>query len=88
MTQANTYAGRSQDERYAMRKGKKQAAQEQPGGAMAVEGSEADAQHSSGQLSEAGKQAWRTGSGIDGGGMDGGGRDIPVRGADRERVKQ
>ncbi|CAB3787143.1 hypothetical protein [Pararobbsia alpina] len=78
MAHINTYAGRSHDEAYAARKGKKQAAQEQAGGAMAVEGSEADDQHSSGQLSEKGKQVWRTGSGLDGGGMDNGGRDIPA----------
>jgi hypothetical protein len=36
---------------------------------MAVEGTQPDKTHSSGQLSEAGKAVWRTGSGIDGGGM-------------------
>lgn len=89
MAHINTYAGRSHDEAYAARKGKKQPAQEQAGGAMAVEGSEADDQHSSGQLSEAGKQAWRTGSGIDGGGMENGGRDIrPGSRAESDRGKR
>ncbi|MFP3563052.1 hypothetical protein [Paraburkholderia sp. SIMBA_030] len=62
------YAGRSQDERVAARKHKKQKAQEQSGGSMAVEGTEPDATHSSGQLSEKGKEVWRRGAGIDGGG--------------------
>ncbi len=79
MAHINTYAGRSHDEAYAARKGKKQPAQEKPGGVMAVDGSEADDQHSSGQLAERGKQVWRTGSGMDGGGMDDGGRDIPAK---------
>jgi hypothetical protein len=35
---------------------------------MAEEGTQPDETHSSGQLSEAGKAVWRTGSGIDGGG--------------------
>jgi hypothetical protein len=68
MTTKTNYAGRSQEERRAQRKGEKQKAQEQPGGHMAEEGTEPDREHSSGKLSEAGKQAWRTGSGIDGGG--------------------
>ena len=77
MEKIETYAGRTQDEKYAERKGHRVAAQEQPGGDMAVEGTEADATHSSGELSERGKQVWRTGSGIDGGGLDNGGADIP-----------
>jgi hypothetical protein len=52
----------------AARKKEKQRAQEQPGGEMAVDGAEADAAHSSGELSERGKEVWRKGSGIDGGG--------------------
>jgi len=62
------YAGRSQEERRAQRKGEKQRAQEQPGGHLAQEGTEPDKNHSSGQLSEEGKKVWQTGSGIDGGG--------------------
>jgi hypothetical protein len=62
------YAGRSQEERIEQRKGKRQKAQEQPGGAMAVEGTEPDKEHSSGVLSEEGRRVWQTGSGIDGGG--------------------
>jgi hypothetical protein len=89
MANDNTYAGRSHDEAYAARKGKRQPAQEPPGGAMAVDGTQADDQHSSGQLSEEGKQVWRTGSGIDGGGMDNGGRDIPAGSvAERDRKKR
>ena len=65
----NAYAGRSQDERVAVRKGKSLPSLEPPGGEMAVEGTQADETHSSGQLSAAGKAVWRTGSGIDGGGM-------------------
>jgi hypothetical protein len=65
---SNDYAGRSQEERIAQRKGRAQTSQEQPGGSMAVPGTEPDKDHSSGELSEEGKQAWRTGSGIDGGG--------------------
>ncbi|WP_408274161.1 hypothetical protein [Paraburkholderia sediminicola] len=64
----NTHAGQSQDERIAARKHKKQKAQEQSGGSMAVEGTEPDATHSSGELSEEGKAVWRKGAGIDGGG--------------------
>ena len=64
----NDHAGRSHDERYAARKQKKQKSQEPPGGSMAVEGTEPDATHSSGELSEEGKEVWRTGAGIDGGG--------------------
>jgi hypothetical protein len=63
-----TYAGRSHDEAVAARKDRKQKAQEQAGGDMAVEGTEGDATHSSGELSEQGKQVWRQGSGLDGGG--------------------
>jgi len=77
MEKIETYAGRSQDENYATRKGHRVAAQEQPGGEMAVEGSEADATQSCGELSERGKQVWRTGSGIDGGGFDDRGVDVP-----------
>lgn len=62
------YAGRSHDERYAARKHKKLKSQEPAGGSMAVEGTGPGATHSSGQLSEKGKEAWRKGSGIDGGG--------------------
>jgi hypothetical protein len=68
-TQTDThYAGRSQEERRAQRKGEKQRAQEQPGGHLAQEGTEPDKHHSSGKLSEEGKKVWQTGSGIDGGG--------------------
>jgi hypothetical protein len=63
-----TYAGRSQEERRAQRKGEKQPAQEQPGGSMAEKGTEPDKHNSSGNLSDEGKKAWQTGSGIDGGG--------------------
>jgi hypothetical protein len=62
------YAGRSHDEAVAARHGQKQKAQEQAGGEMAIEGTESDRDHSCGELSERGKQVWRTGSGIDGGG--------------------
>jgi hypothetical protein len=61
------YAGRSHDEAVAARHKQKQKAQEQAGGVMAIEGMEADAEHSCGELS---KQVWRTGSGIDGGGKE------------------
>jgi hypothetical protein len=64
------YAGKSHDEAVAARKQKKQKAQQQPGGDMAIEGTEADAQHSCGELSERGKEVWRKGSGIDGGGLN------------------
>ncbi|MDT8837025.1 hypothetical protein ParKJ_06340 [Paraburkholderia fungorum] len=67
----NTHAGRSQDERVAARKQQKQKAQEQPGGSNAVEGTAPDATHSSGKLSEEGKEVWRKGAGIDGGGKTG-----------------
>lgn len=67
-TTETNYAGRSQEERLAQRKGKKQRAQEQPGGHLAQEGTEPDKHHSSGKLTEEGKKIWRTGSGIDGGG--------------------
>lgn len=62
------YAGKSHDEAVAARKHKEQKAQEQAGGDMAVKGTEGDAGHSSGELSERGKAVWRQGSGIDGGG--------------------
>lgn len=62
------HSGKSQDERVAARKGEKQRALEQPGGDMAVDGTQADETHSSGELSETGKRAWRTGSGMDEGG--------------------
>ncbi|WP_133646482.1 hypothetical protein [Paraburkholderia flava] len=62
------HAGKSHDEAVAARKQQKQKAQEQPGGDMAVDNTQADATHSAGELSEKGKQVWRTGSGIDGGG--------------------
>lgn len=64
------YAGRSHDEAVAARDHQKQKAQEQAGGEMAIDGTESDAEHSCGQLSQRGKQIWRTGSGIDGGGKD------------------
>lgn len=64
----NTHAGKSHDERVAARKDQKQASLEQPGGEMAVDGTQADATHSSGQLSEAGKRVWQNGGGMDGGG--------------------
>jgi len=64
----NVHTGRSQDERVAARKAQTQPSLEQPGGEMAVDGTQADQTHSSGELSEAGKRAWRTGSGMDGGG--------------------
>ena len=68
------YAGKSHDEAVAARKHRKQKSQQQPGGDMAVDGTQADAQHSCGELSEEGKQVWRKGSGMDGGGMDNGGK--------------
>jgi hypothetical protein len=67
-TTETNYAGRSQEERRAQRKGEKQRAQEQPGGHLAQEGTEPDKHHSSGKLSEEGRKVWQTGSGIDGGG--------------------
>jgi hypothetical protein len=67
----NIHSGKSQDERVAARKQEKQRSLEPPGGEMAVEGTEADEQHSCGELSEAGKRAWRTGTGMDGGGKSG-----------------
>lgn len=67
MTQC--YAGRSHDDAVATRAGKRQPAQEQAGGDIAIAGTEADAQHSCGELSAPGKAVWRRGSGIDGGGM-------------------
>ncbi|MFM0472212.1 hypothetical protein [Paraburkholderia strydomiana] len=62
------YAGNSHDEAVAARHMQKQKAQEQAGGEMAIEGTDADAGHSCGELSERGKQVWRSGSGINGGG--------------------
>lgn len=59
------YAGRSQDERVAMRKGKSVPAQEQAGGKMAVPGTASGPGSSCGQLSEEGKEVWRTGNGED-----------------------
>jgi hypothetical protein len=64
----NVHSGKSQDERVAARKQQKQPSLEQPGGEMAVDGTQADATHSSGELSEAGKRAWQAGTGMDGGG--------------------
>jgi len=61
------YAGQSHDEAVAARKNRKQRAQEQADGVMAVDGTEADSAHGRGKLSEHGKQVWRTGSGLDGG---------------------
>lgn len=62
------HAGRTQDERVAARKGKKLPSLEQTGGRMALEGTQPDESHSSGELSEAGKEVWRKGAGMDGGG--------------------
>ena len=64
------YAGKSHDEALAARKNQKQKSQEQAGGEMAIEGTEGDATHSCGELSERGKQVWRSGSGINGGGRE------------------
>lgn len=64
----NVHSGKSQDERVAARKQQKQASLEPSGGEMAVDGTEADETRSCGELSEAGKRVWRTGSGMDGGG--------------------
>jgi hypothetical protein len=61
----STHAGRSQEDRIAAEKGEKLPSQEQPGGQMAVEGTEAGKDSSSGQLSEDGKDVWRQGSTID-----------------------
>jgi len=65
---SSNHAGKSHDEADAARKKEKQRAQEQAGGEMAVDGTEANATHSSGKLSESGKEVWRRGSGMDGGG--------------------
>jgi hypothetical protein len=62
------YAGRSQEDRIAREKGQQQPSQNQSGGDMAQPGTEADENRSSGELTEQGKEVWRTGSGIDGGG--------------------
>jgi hypothetical protein len=64
----NDYAGRSQEDRIEREKQQRQTSQEQSGGDMAQPGTEADKERSSGELTERGKQVWRTGSGIDGGG--------------------
>jgi hypothetical protein len=64
----NPYAGRSQDERIARRKKEIQRSQEPPGGQMAEYGTEADPDHSCGELSPRGKEVWRRGAGLDGGG--------------------
>lgn len=64
----NVHTGQSHDERVAARTQQKQPSLEQPGGEMAVDGTQADQTHSCGELSEAGKRAWQTGSGMDGGG--------------------
>ncbi|MCC8405317.1 hypothetical protein LJ655_26245 [Paraburkholderia sp. MMS20-SJTN17] len=64
------YAGRSHDEVVAARHKQKQRAQEQAGGEMAIEGSEADAEHRCGELSERGRHVWQSGSGINGGGRE------------------
>jgi hypothetical protein len=64
----SNYAGKSHDEAVAARKKDKQRAQDQAGGEMAVDGTQADQAHSSGELSERGKEVWRKGSGMDGGG--------------------
>ncbi|ACD21308.1 hypothetical protein [Paraburkholderia phytofirmans] len=65
---SSNHAGKSHDEAVAARKKEKQRAQEQAGGEMAVDGTEANATSSSGELSESGKEVWRRGSGMDGGG--------------------
>jgi GTP cyclohydrolase I len=52
----SNYAGRSQEDRIAQRKEQKPRAQEQPGGAMAREGTQPDKERSSGELSEKGKE--------------------------------
>jgi hypothetical protein len=62
------HSGKSHDEAVSIRKQHKQRSLEQPGGDMAVEGTQADETHSCGELSERGKQVWRTGSGSDDGG--------------------
>ena len=48
-------AGQSHDEAVAARKRQKQKLQEQAGGETAVDGTQADAQHSGGKLSERGR---------------------------------
>ena len=58
-----THAGRSQEDRIQAEKGEKLPAQEQAGGKMAVEGTEAGKDSSSGKLSEAGKDVWLFGGG-------------------------
>ena len=57
---ALSYAGRSQDERYAARKKAEQPSQQVAGGSMAVPGTESDSTHSCGELSEEGKRVWRS----------------------------
>ncbi|HEY2021444.1 hypothetical protein [Paraburkholderia sp.] len=61
-----TYAGRTQDDRAAARTGAPVPAQEQPGGKMAVEGTQPDPSHSCGELSDEGKRAWQQGNTIGG----------------------
>ncbi|HEX7934315.1 MAG TPA: hypothetical protein VF573_14735 [Paraburkholderia sp.] len=62
------HAGKSHDEAVAARKKEKPRSLEQPGGEMAVEGTQPDATNSSGKLSERGKEVWRRGAGMDGSG--------------------
>ncbi len=64
----SNYAGRSQEDRIAQEKREKPFAQEQAGGDMAKPGTEPDKDHSCGELTERGKEVWRSGSGIDGSG--------------------
>lgn len=66
-----SHAGRSHDERVEARKPGTAKALEQPGGGMAIEGTQPDTERSSGELSEVGKEVWRKGSGMDGGGRSG-----------------
>jgi hypothetical protein len=58
------YAGKSQEDRIAARKGKKLRSQEPAGGAMSSV-QEGDITHAQSKLSEAGKDVWRQGSTID-----------------------
>jgi len=62
------HAGKSKDEAAAARSKEKPRSLEQPGGEMAVEGTQPDSTNSSGKLSERGKEVWRTGAGMDGSG--------------------
>jgi hypothetical protein len=66
---AQCYAGRPHDDAAAVRAGQRQRSQEQAGGDMAMEGTEADVQHSCSEPSAPGKVAWQQGGGMDGGGM-------------------